>query len=222
MYRSAFLSLLVLAACDAVPATEGFVPPLSRPDGAPAASASTADADHSPEHDAAATLDEATKHEEPTPEPTPEPEATPDPALLAAAFGAPAPRPADLATGTAVATNVQLISTIGSAVPPRAILAVSGDEIVVEPGTFVEEHRFVVVSIEGDAVELAYFRPEGARAAMSLQTLQPLYRTAPPAPEPTPVLGGLVPIEDDEPEGTDPFALPEATPTPSADLPQDH
>lgn len=72
--------------------------------------------------------------------------------------------------------GVRLVSTLADTQPPRAVLALGeGDEVVVQPGTFVPRARLVVLAIGRDAVQVAHVEPEGDHTRVTTEILQPFY-----------------------------------------------
>jgi len=67
---------------------------------------------------------------------------------------------------------IQLITTVPSASPPRAILALpDGKEIVVKPGQMLPSVNLVVLSIDEHSVEISRVELQGTRATVHNQTL---------------------------------------------------
>jgi hypothetical protein len=80
----------------------------------------------------------------------------------------------------------RLVATVPTAQPPRAILALwTGEEIVVEPGSWVEPARLLVLGVGRDAVDVAQVTPRGDRAVLSMHTLTAAWKAGddePPSP----------------------------------------
>jgi len=101
----------------------------------------------------------------PAPSPTPEPMVIPewDPSQ-------------PLAEGS---WGVRLLATLHDVQPPRAVLGLpDGEEIVVQPGTFVEGHRLVVMAVGRDVIQLSRITPQGFYAKVETETLQSLFAPA--------------------------------------------
>jgi hypothetical protein len=112
----------------------------------------------------------------------PSPEALP---LPGAAPAAPPPAPAWTPdTPLAGTWGVRLVSIVADAQPPRAILGLpSGEEVVVEPGSFVVSEKIVVTAIGRQALQLVRVVPTGDHVRVESETLQPLYGAPrPPSP----------------------------------------
>ena len=75
--------------------------------------------------------------------------------------------------------GVRLLAIVPRTQPPRAVLGlVSGEEVVVEPGSFVPDARVVVLAVGSDAVQVAYVEPHGDRTHVRTETLLPLHASA--------------------------------------------
>jgi len=67
---------------------------------------------------------------------------------------------------------IQLITTVPTASPPRAILALpDGKEIVVKPGQMLPSVNLVVLRIDEHSVEISRVELQGTRATVHNQTL---------------------------------------------------
>jgi hypothetical protein len=113
------------------------------------------------------------------------PEALPLPGAAPAAPVAPPPAPAWTPdTPLAGTWGVRLVSIVADAQPPRAILGLpSGEEVVVEPGSFVVSEKIVVTAIGRQALQLVRVVPAGDHVRVESETLQPLYGAPrPPSP----------------------------------------
>lgn len=119
----------------------------------------------------------AVKAPPPAPAPAPAPVAAP----VVAAAGVPAPlwipgQPLDGNFG------VRVISTLNDVQPPRAVIATAnGQELVVQPGQMLPEHRMVVLAIGHGAVQLAHITPQGFYARVDTETVAAL-AASPPTP----------------------------------------
>jgi hypothetical protein len=116
----------------------------------------------------------------------------PEPAPAAPALAAPAPVVAvPMAAPNAVPVwdpamplptgswGVKLLATLHDVQPPRAVLGLpDGAEIVVQPGTFIVEHRLVVIAVGRDVIQLSKVTPQGFYAKVETETIQSLF---PPA-----------------------------------------
>ena len=72
--------------------------------------------------------------------------------------------------------GVRLLATLHDVQPPRAVLGLpDGEEIVVQPGSFVENHRLVVIAVGRDVVQLSRITPQGFYAKVETETLQSLF-----------------------------------------------
>lgn len=107
--------------------------------------------------------------------------ATDDPATLA---------DASRATIDAVnpsAFGPRVLSILQGTQPPRAVLSLAdGREVVVAPGSMLPADGLIVLAIGTDGVQLATLSPMGDRAAVSTETLAPLYRSSAPSVHVTP------------------------------------
>jgi hypothetical protein len=188
------LGVWLAAGCSAMPASEGFLPPdhpvapprdaseivVDDPEEAPAEAAPSDEDDDDgaaavePEDELtdaqllalAQGIDPATVVE---PEPEPEPMATPAPVAEASGLGSAL---GDLGFG------VRVVAVLMHTQPPRAILGLpSGAELVVEPGSFVDEARLVVLAVGTEGVQVAHVLPHGDRTKVSTEVLQPLHRS---------------------------------------------
>jgi len=75
--------------------------------------------------------------------------------------------------------GVRLLATLHDVQPPRAVIGLpDGEEIVVQPGTFIEAHRLVVIAVGRDVIQLSKVTPQGFYAKVETQTIQSLF---PPA-----------------------------------------
>ncbi len=75
--------------------------------------------------------------------------------------------------------GVRLLATLHDVQPPRAVLGLpGGEEIVVQPGSFIEAHRLVVIAVGRDVIQLSKVTPQGFYAKVETQTIQSLF---PPA-----------------------------------------
>jgi hypothetical protein len=208
------LCLLALAACQSVqPSGDALPPTHPRPrpvEEAPAKlepakdqpkAAGDAKVDAAPTADAmsdaellaiAMGVDPATvKPATPSAQPTP---AAGTPAAAAAGLPLPvapaapaAPAVAPWTPGTRLegSWGVRVVSIVADAQPPRAILGLpDGQEVVVEPGAFIESEKLVVTAIGREAVQVAHVVPVGDRVRIEDRTLQPLYAPAPRTPSP--------------------------------------
>jgi len=109
----------------------------------------------------------------PTPVPVPAPVAPPPP-----------PRPvAPLWDGTGPVEGtgtwgVTLLATLLDVQPPRAVVALpDGTERVVQPGTFLPDHRLVVLAVGRNAVQVAHIEPMGFKSKVETSTLRSLFST---------------------------------------------
>jgi hypothetical protein len=108
---------------------------------------------------------------EPAPAPAPEPVA---PAPLQAPAAVPAWDPTQPISGGS--WGIRLLATLHDVQPPRAVLGLpDGEEIVVQAGTFVEDHRLVVMAVGRDVVQVSRVTPQGFYARVETETLQALY-----------------------------------------------
>jgi len=76
--------------------------------------------------------------------------------------------------------GVSLMATLLDVQPPRAVVALpDGSERVVQPGTFLPEHRLVVLAVGRDAIQVAHIEPTGWNSRVQTQTLRSLFRPQP-------------------------------------------
>jgi hypothetical protein len=107
-----------------------------------------------------------------------------DPAKVAPPEPEPAPAevvPQMPAAAAALALDagwgVRLVAVLPNTQPPRAVLGLaSGEEVVVEPGSFVEAARVVVLAVGSEGVQVAYVEPNGDRTKVRTEMLSPLNR----------------------------------------------
>jgi hypothetical protein len=105
----------------------------------------------------------------------------PTPAPKVAPVPAPAPSPAPMWDGTGPLEGtgtwgVTLLATLLDVQPPRAVVSLpDGTERVVQPGTFLPEHRLVVLAIGRDAVQLAHIEPMGFKSRIETSTIRSLF-----------------------------------------------
>lgn len=114
---------------------------------------------------------DAVKAPAPATEPAPAPAATP---VAAVAGGVPMPQwlPGQPLDGT---FGVRVISTLNDLQPPRAVIATAnGQELVVQPGQMLPEHRMIVLAIGQGAVQLAHITPQGFYARVDTETIAAL------------------------------------------------
>ncbi len=72
--------------------------------------------------------------------------------------------------------GVRVLATLLDMQPPRAVLGLpDGSERVVQPGTFLDAERIVVLAIGRDAVQIAKVVPQGFYAKVETQTVRALY-----------------------------------------------
>ncbi len=72
--------------------------------------------------------------------------------------------------------GVTLLATLLDVQPPRAVVSLpDGSERVVQPGTFLPEHRLVVLAVGRDAVQLAYIEPMGFKSRVETSTIRSLF-----------------------------------------------
>jgi len=72
--------------------------------------------------------------------------------------------------------GVTLLATLLEVQPPRAVVALpDGTERVVQPGTFLPEHRLVVLAVGRDAVQLAHIEPMGFKSKVETSTIRSLF-----------------------------------------------
>jgi hypothetical protein len=72
--------------------------------------------------------------------------------------------------------GVTLLATLLDVQPPRAVVSLpDGTERVVQPGTFLPEHRLVVLAIGRDAVQLAHIEPMGFKSRIETSTIRSLF-----------------------------------------------
>ena len=89
---------------------------------------------------------------------------------------APAPLPEAVGLPSEPAWGVRLLQTLPSAQPPRAALGLSnGDEIVVAPGSMIEDAGLVVIAVGDQTVQLAKVEAVGDHAEIETVTLHALY-----------------------------------------------
>jgi hypothetical protein len=81
--------------------------------------------------------------------------------------------------------GVRVLATLLDMQPPRAVLGLpDGSERVVQPGTFLEPERLVVLAVGRDAVQVAKVTPQGFYAKVETQTIRALYPNAAGATQP--------------------------------------
>ena len=112
----------------------------------------------------------------PAPAPTPTPVAAIGPAMAAPVWEAGAPLEGSW--------GVRLMATLHDVQPPRAVLSLSdGQELVVQPGQMLPEHKLVVLAVGRDAVQIARVTPQGYFAKVETETVASLFAAgAAPAP----------------------------------------
>jgi hypothetical protein len=202
MRNGLWLVALLVTGCDQIDGTEGWFPPtepapLSEATAAAqeAPEAEVAEASHEPGgHGAAEAAPPEVEQEltdaqvlalamgidpstvtEPEPEPEPVVEDLPPAAMVALHSAADQEPRAVLGD---VGWGVRLVALVPGTQPPRAVLGLtSGKEVVVEPGSFVEEARLVVLAIGNEGVQVAYVEPQGDRASVRTENLVPLNRS---------------------------------------------
>ncbi len=191
---SATILLFGLCACEPVQPRGPFVPAPAGPavTAAAPASASTGSATGGFDFEA-----EDRKDDEPT---APDGEVDPlalqagvlgiDPAEVEPPPPAPAPAPAPVAQAPAPAApaplwlpdqpldggwGLRVIATLLDVQPPRAVIATAdGQELVVQPGQMLPEHRLVVLAVGRGAVQVARVTPQGFYARVETETVPAL------------------------------------------------
>lgn len=72
--------------------------------------------------------------------------------------------------------GVRLVAVVPGTQPPRAVLAFGdGEEVVVSPGSMLEEAGLVVLAVGQRAVHVARLEPDGDRVRIDTEVLYPLY-----------------------------------------------
>ena len=72
--------------------------------------------------------------------------------------------------------GVRLLATLHDVQPPRAVLGLpGGEEIVVQPGSFIEAQHLVVIAVGRDIIQLSKVTPQGFYAKVETQTIQSLF-----------------------------------------------
>jgi hypothetical protein len=95
--------------------------------------------------------------------------------------------PWDPATAPALDWGVHLVSTLVDTQPPMAVLGLpDGSKLVVQPGSFLPEHRLVVLAIGRDVAQVARVIPEGYAARIETRTISSLFPGAAARPPVTP------------------------------------
>lgn len=195
--RAAWL-MMAWAGCQSVEPAGGVLPPLVPPAPPPPPPVEVVKEEVKPEPAApVAEAEPAAAEDEMSPEELLAVSMGLDPAMVAKPKDAPvAPQVGDPVPVTAPAARpawtpstppqgswgVRLVGTMSDAQPPRAILGLgSGEEIVVEPGSFVVGERVVVTAIGRDAVQIARVTPDGDRVRIDAETLTALRPEVAPA-----------------------------------------
>lgn len=201
MLRTAPLLALLLAACEPMPSSGQPLKPVTvapaAPSAARAAPTTGEPAAAAPDPDSPFVEDQIF---DTLPDPDAEPagadllfraqlegpEPAPAPARPVAVEPTPAPAPAPPAPpvwdGTAPppgagSWGVALLATLLDVQPPRAVVALpDGSEQVVQPGTFLPDHRLVVLAIGRDAIQVAHIEPMGWNSRVETHTLRSLFQ----------------------------------------------
>lgn len=117
----------------------------------------------------------------PAPSPDPTPAVTPFAPVPAPVVAAPATW--DPSTAVPPDWGVRLVSTVPGTQPPRAVLGLSdGSEVVVKPGSFLPDHKLVVMAVGNNAVQVSRVIPEGYQARVETKTLASFFPSAEASP----------------------------------------
>jgi len=193
MTRIAPLLALALAACEPMPSSGSPLEPVPATRAPRAPAPASADAELPPDPDSPFVEDQVfdappdpdaeptgadvvfkaqlgnptVPRAEPEPEPVP---AAPEPPPAAAVWDGQAP------PDGAGSWGVSLLATLLDVQPPRAVVALpDGTERVVQPGTFLPEHRLVILAVGRNAVQVAHIEPMGWNSRVQTQTLRSLF-----------------------------------------------
>ncbi len=113
--------------------------------------------------------------------PVPDPQGASNGGMSASSMpGMRAMQPWDPQTSLPAEWGVSLVSTLIDTQPPRAVLGLpDGTEVVVTPGTFLNDQRMVVMAIGRNAVQVSRIVPQGFSARVETQNLTSLYPSQP-------------------------------------------